>query len=169
MDIMENLSLIVAVTRNSCIGIDNSLPWKQREDMKFFKKTTVGKAVIMGRKTFDSIGHKPLLNRLNIVISDRLSDETEEGIIVANSVEHAIEIASEYGLEPIVIGGASIYDQVLSRVSEIFITVLDTHIDGDSFFPELKMHDWKMELLMYGPADHENEFKYTTYRLVNKI
>jgi dihydrofolate reductase len=165
---MDKISLIVAVSRNSCIGLKNTLPWRQREDMKFFKQSTVDKAVIMGRKTYDSLGGKSLPKRLNIVISDRLKDEEIDNIVVAGSVSEAIKIAQDYGLEPVIIGGASIYEQSIDIVDEILITVLDTELEGDAFFPELPIQDWEREIIMFGPADENNDFKYTTYRLFKK-
>lgn len=136
--------------------------------MKMFKEKTIGKAVIMGRKTFDSLNKKPLPKRLNIVISDRLADENKDGFIVAKNIQDAISIAEDYGLEPIIIGGASIYSQTIDMVNEIYVTVLDTIIEGDTFFPQIKFREWERTILMYGDADDDNQYKYTTYLLTRK-
>jgi dihydrofolate reductase len=140
------VSLIVAVSENGVIGKDNDLIWSLPKDMKFFKDTTMGHHVIMGRKNFESIPHKfrPLLNRTNIVIT-RQSDYKAEGCVVVNSVEESLEIAKQNGeTEPFIIGGGQIYKIALEQnlVDRIYLTRIHHTFAGDTFFPELNS-DWE--------------------------
>ena len=139
------VSLIVAVSENGVIGKDNDLIWHLPKDMKFFKDTTMGHHVIMGRKNFESIPHKfrPLPNRTNIVIT-RQSDYKAEGSIVVNSVEESLEIAKKNGEnEAFIIGGGQIYKLALEAnlIDRIYLTKIHHSFDGDTFFPELNS-DW---------------------------
>ena len=139
------VSLIVAVSQNGVIGKDNDLIWHLPKDMKFFKDTTMGHHVIMGRKNFESIPHKfrPLPNRTNIVIT-RQSDYKAEGSIVVNSVEEALKVAkSNKENEAFIIGGGQIYKIALEKnlVDRIYLTRIHCSFEGDTFFPELNS-DW---------------------------
>ncbi|MDB4837149.1 dihydrofolate reductase [Marinomonas sp.] len=136
------LSLIVAMSTNRTIGINNSLPWHLPNDLKYFKQATMGKPIVMGRKTFESIG-KPLPGRRNIVIS-RDPNYTAEGIDVVDSLEAAIELGESICLidgqeDVMVLGGAQIYQLALEKVDRLYITHVDAEVEGDAFFPEV---DW---------------------------
>ena len=141
------VSLIVAMASNRCIGINNELPWKLPEDLKYFKQVTSGKAIIMGRTTYDSLG-RPLPNRTNIVMT---RDDTWEGPIgtrVVHSLEAALALAeavavSNYQDEVVVIGGAQIYAQLLPQVERMYITEVHTEVAGDAFFPEINTAEWQ--------------------------
>ena len=140
------VSLIVAVSQNGMIGKDNDLIWHLPKDMKFFKDTTLGHHVIMGRKNFESIPHKfrPLPNRTNIVIT-RQSDYKAEDSIVVNSVEEALKVAKSNGEnEAFIIGGGQIYKLALEAnlIDRIYLTKIHHSFDGDTFFPELSS-DWE--------------------------
>ena len=140
------VSLIVAVSENGVIGKDNDLIWHLPNDMKFFKDTTMGHHVIMGRKNFESIPHKfrPLPNRTNIVIT-RQSDYKAEDSIVVNSVEEALKVAkSNRENEAFIIGGGQIYKLALEAnlIDRIYLTRIHHSFDGDTFFPELSS-DWE--------------------------
>jgi len=140
------VSLIVAVSENGVIGKDNDLIWHLPKDMKFFKDTTMGHHVIMGRKNFESIPHKfrPLPNRTNIVIT-RQSDYKAEDSIVVNSVEEALKVAKSNGEnEAFIIGGGQIYKLALEAnlIDRIYLTRIHHSFDGDTFFPELSS-DWE--------------------------
>ncbi|MDA9211192.1 dihydrofolate reductase [Methylophilaceae bacterium] len=137
---MRKISIIVAMSQNSVIGINNQLPWHISEDLKNFKKTTLNHCVIMGRKTYDSIG-KPLNNRRNIVIS-RDSSLKIDGVEVVNSLEKAISMVKE-ALEIFIIGGEQIYSMALSLATHLYITKVDGHFKGDAFFPDLDQKEWK--------------------------
>ena len=139
------ISLIVAVSRNGAIGLNNQLPWYLPEDLKYFKSVTMGKPLIMGRKTFDSIG-RPLPGRANIVLT-RDPQWTSDGVKVVQSVEQALvagEIACEAADvdEIMVIGGEQIYRMTLDLADRIYLTQVDTDVEGDAFFPDIDLNNW---------------------------
>lgn len=129
---MTTLSVIAAVARNGAIGKDNTLLWHLPEDLKFFKRTTLGCPVIMGRKTYDSIG-RPLPGRRNIVIT-RQANWSAPGIETADSLDAALALIHE-APKAFVIGGAQIYAQALPHADEIVLTEVDADFDADTFFP----------------------------------
>ncbi len=133
------LSIIVAVAENNVIGHENSLIWHISEDLKYFKRTTSGHPVIMGRKTFESIG-KPLPNRTNIVIS-RNPDFKPAGCTVVSSLEKALELLNP-NEENFIIGGGSIYREALPLADKLYLTKVYHHYEGDTFFPEIGS-EWK--------------------------
>lgn len=135
------LSIIVAQGLNRAIGKDNKLLWHLPADLKFFKTTTTGHTIIMGRKTFESVG-RPLPNRRNIVIS-RDVDYKMDGIEVYPSIDLALK-ACENEKEVFIVGGASIYEQVLSKVDKIYLTQVEHIFDADTFFPEMNPTEWKL-------------------------
>ena len=139
------ISLIVAVSRNGAIGLNNQLPWYLPEDLKYFKSVTMGKPLIMGRKTFDSIG-RPLPGRANIVLT-RDPQWTSDGVEVVQSVEQALvagEIACEAADvdEIMVIGGEQIYRMTIDLADRIYLTQVDTDVEGDAFFPDIDLNNW---------------------------
>jgi len=139
------ISLIVAVSRNGAIGLNNQLPWYLPEDLKYFKSVTMGKPLIMGRKTFDSIG-RPLPGRANIVLT-RDPQWTSDGVKVVQSVEQALvagEIACEVADvdEIMVIGGEQIYRMTIDLADRIYLTQVDTDVEGDAFFPDIDLNNW---------------------------
>jgi len=141
------ISLIVAHSSNRVIGIDGQLPWHIPDDLKYFKAITIGKPIIMGRKTFDSIG-KPLPGRLNIIITKNI-DLTIEECVVVNNLEAAITEAKNYFKtqdteqeEIFIIGGAQIFKQSMEFVNKIYITEVHAEYAGDVFFDELSDNDW---------------------------
>ena len=139
------ISLIVAVSRNGAIGLNNQLPWYLPEDLKYFKSVTMGKPLIMGRKTFDSIG-RPLPGRANIVLT-RDPQWTSDGVEVVQSVEQAL-VAGEISCEAadvdeiMVIGGEQIYRMTLDLADRIYLTQVDADVEGDAFFPDIDLNDW---------------------------
>jgi len=142
---MVKLSLIVAVADNGVIGKDNGLPWKISSDLKYFKEKTMGKPIIMGRKTFQSIG-RPLPGRVNIVIT-RDKSFAPEGVITALSLEMALDVGKNLALakggdEVMVIGGAQIYDLCLPDADRLYLTRVHGDIVGDTIFPALCADDW---------------------------
>jgi len=147
--------IIAAMTKNRVIGKDNKLPWHISEDLKNFKRLTTGNTVIMGRKTFDSIG-KPLPNRHNVVVSRSVS--VIEGVDVCHSFEEAMEKAKSYGKDIFVIGGGSVYALALPIADKMFISHVKKEYDGDTFFPEFNEADWDVE----SSEDHE-EFELVVY------
>ena len=134
------ISLIAAIGKNNVIGVDNKLPWKLSADLKRFRTITSGKPVIMGRKTFESIGG-PLPNRKNIIIT-RDKNYKADGCVVVHSAEEALHAAGENG-EVMIIGGAEIYRQLLPKADKMYLTVIDGEFDGDAYFPEYSKDEWK--------------------------
>lgn len=134
------LTMIAAVAKNKVIGNKNQLPWRVPEDLKYFKAQTTGHAIVMGKKTFDSTG-KALPNRRNIVVSRTAA--TLEGAEVCGSIDEALARAHETDPEPFVIGGAEIYRLAMPHATRILITEIDQTPEGDAFFPDLDMTEWK--------------------------
>jgi dihydrofolate reductase len=156
------IALIVAMARNRVIGRENGLPWKLSGDLQFFKRTTLGKPVVMGRKTFDSIG-RPLPGRDNIVIS-RNPQWSQPGVHSASSLQSALEtarsLAQQCGaLEVMVIGGAQIYAQALPRASRIYLTEVDAEVEGDATFPSVG-DCWEETGRECYPASERDEYNY---------
>lgn len=135
------LSLIVAMDQNRLIGNRNALPWHLSEDLKRFKAITLGKPIIMGRKTFDSIG-KPLPGRRNIIVS-RNPAVRIEGCETAGNLDGAIALVTEYA-EAIIIGGMQIYQQALPLVDRMYITRIEHQFNGDAWFPSYNEADWNL-------------------------
>lgn len=134
-----SLSIIVAMAHNNVIGADNALPWHLPADLKYFKATTMAKPIIMGRKTYQSIG-RPLPGRRNIVIT---RDQTwfAEGVEVVTSVEEAVNQTKGID-EAMVIGGAQIYGAMLPFVERLYVTEIDKQVVGDTYFPAIDKSDW---------------------------
>lgn len=135
------VSIIVAIAQNGTIGDKNSLLWHIKEDMRFFRTTTSGHAVIMGRKTFESLGSKPLPKRKNIVITR--ADRDFEGAFTAHSLEEAIAM-SEGDEEIFIIGGAQIYAEALSVADRMYITRVERDYEGDTSFPDIDYSKWRL-------------------------
>lgn len=155
--------MIVAMDRNRVIGKGNALPWKLSGDMKFFKQTTMGKPVIMGRKTFESIG-KALPGRANIVVT-RDPDFDAEGIEPVETIEIALKagrtVAAITGTEEVVvIGGSQIYEALLPETTRIYLTEVDMEVGGDAFFPELDA-SWKEVERSEVKTDEKSGVKYS--------
>jgi len=135
------LGLVVAMSDNRCIGADGKLPWHIPEDLKHFKRLTIGHAIIMGRKTFESIG-RPLPKRRNIVVTRRQSLEAPESVEIAHDLPQALGLARQTDPMPMIIGGASIYEAALPQVTTIYLTEVHRHVKGDVHFPDLKPSEW---------------------------
>ena len=135
------VSIIVAIAQNGTIGDKNSLLWHIKEDMRFFRTTTSGHAVIMGRKTFESLGSKPLPKRKNIVITR--ADRDFEGAFTAHSLAEAIAMA-EGDEEIFIIGGAQIYAEALSVADRMYITRVERDYEGDTSFPDIDYSKWRL-------------------------
>jgi len=154
------LSLLVAASENNVIGKDNQLPWHLPNDLKYFKNLTWGMPILMGRKTFESIG-KPLSGRKSIVIT-RNTDWQHEGVDVVHSIEDAILKAESFGVKEIfVIGGAEIFKTSLQKANRIYLTRIHHHFDGDVYFPEVSEQDWQLASSRFVEADEKNAFNHT--------
>ncbi|WP_411391492.1 dihydrofolate reductase [Pseudomonas sp. MPB23] len=150
------LSLIAALGENRVIGVDNSMPWHLPGDFKYFKATTLGKPIIMGRKTWDSLG-RPLPGRLNLVVS-RQTDLALEGAEVFPSLEAAVERADawarEHGADELMlIGGAQLYAQGLAQADRLYLTRVALSPEGDAWFPEFAANQWKLVSNVENPAE----------------
>ncbi len=134
------ISAVVAASENGVIGRDGGLPWHVSSDMKLFKQITLGKPIIMGRRTWDSLPRKPLPDRRNIVIS-RQADYTADGAELAGSVEEALALCAGEA-EVSIIGGGQVYAEAMIRTDRIYLTRIHMAVDGDTFLPDLKDSEW---------------------------
>ncbi len=154
------ISLIAAVAENGVIGREGGLPWRIAEDLQFFKATTLGKPVIMGRKTYDSIG-KPLPGRLNIVLT-RDSAWRALGVTTARDLDAALRIAKQSGAdEAMIIGGAAVYEAALPIAERIYLTQVHREFDGDTLFPFLDPQVWAETGRRDKSAGSDAPFDYT--------
>jgi dihydrofolate reductase len=155
---------IVAAAENGVIGEAGEIPWYLQEDFKFFKKTTLGHHIIMGRKTFDSIG-KPLPKRRNIVLT-RNPFFLAAGVLATDDLTEALQIAETEGAEQVfIIGGGTIYEQSLPLCDAIYYTEVATTVSGDTFFPKLDPETWTKTPLFSHQADEKNDFDFTVFLL----
>src|SRR5271170_3928754 len=152
------VSLIVAMAQNGVIGRDNALPWRLPEDLKRFKAFTLGKTILMGRKTYESIG-RPLPGRANLVLT-RDRNWIAAGVTVVHSVEQALTQAAP-GKELVVIGGAEIYRLVLPFARRIYLTHVHADVPGDTFFPDFDSTQWAYVECRAHPADDQHAFPLT--------
>lgn len=154
------INIVVAVSENQVIGKDNQLLWHLPNDMKFFKNTTWGMPVIMGRKTFESLG-KALTGRTNIVVTAN-ADWHAPGVIVVNSLQAALKAAEATdALEAYIIGGGEIYRQSLPFCHRVYLTRVHKVIDGDTFFPVLSTDEWALHSRLDFPADEKHAYPYS--------
>ncbi|MBL4826604.1 MAG: dihydrofolate reductase [Spongiibacteraceae bacterium] len=158
------IAIIVAMARNRVIGCDNQLPWHLPNDLKFFKARTMGKPIVMGRKTFESIG-RPLPGRSNIVVT---RDDTfgAEGVSIAHSAHDALRLARQIAdadgvTEIMVIGGAQLYTAMLPEVDRLYLTQVHAEVPGDALFPVLDWKQWSQVSREDHLADGRNNFNYS--------
>ncbi|NOZ80131.1 MAG: dihydrofolate reductase [DPANN group archaeon] len=137
------LNIIAAMDEEGLIGKDNGLPWHLSSDLKHFKKTTRGKAIIMGRKTFLSLGSKPLPDRMNIVISRNPGKEKD--VVWATTIEEAIKKAEQHHKDIFVIGGRSVYEQFIPLADKLYISHVEGHHEGNVHFPSYDRSAWEVE------------------------
>lgn len=153
------ISIIVAASENNVIGINNMLPWRLPTDLKYFKSTTLGKPIVMGRKTFESLG-KPLPGRPNIVIT-RQKEFQPEGAYVVGSVEEGIEKAKSFGGDELFItGGSQIFEQAWPLVERIYLTRVYAVVHGDAFFPQLDGAEFELVTDERHEADEKNQYSF---------
>jgi len=157
------LTIIAAIANNNVLGKDNQLIWHLPADLKRFKQTTSGHAVIMGRKTFDSLG-KALPNRTNIIVT-RNKNYSATGCIMAHSLTEAITLAKADD-NPFILGGAEIYKQAIAVADVLDLTFVHHTFEGDAFFPEIDTNIWKETLRQDCKADAKNKYDYSFVRFV---
>lgn len=156
---MPVISLIAAMTEERVIGIENSLPWKLPNDMKWFRQQTMGKPIVMGRKTFESFGAKPLPGRTNIIIT-RDENYMAADCIVAHTIDEALQAAGNVE-EVMIIGGASFYEQMLPQAQRMYLTFVHTQVEGDAWFPEFDKSQWQEVQHEDYQADEKNPFAHS--------
>ena len=148
------LSAIVALSTNNAIGKDNQLPWHLPDDLKFFKRTTMGKPVLMGRKTYESMG-KPLPGRLNIVVSHQKDLQLPEGVLLYNSLDEAIDrLEKEATDEAFIIGGGKIFEETMDQLDRLY-----------AFFPDIDHSHWKIVWEEDHAADEKHKYAFTFQQL----
>lgn len=153
------ISLLVAMDQNRVIGVNNQLPWHLPKDLKFFKEKTTGNTIIMGRKTFESIG-KPLPNRRNVVIT-RSNRKFPDGLEVKKDLSVIYEWNhNQPDVEFFVIGGANIFQQVLPYADRMYITLIEDRFQGDTFFPTFDEKEWELTSKVKGEKDEKNPYDY---------
>lgn len=163
------ISHVVAMSNNWVIGVNNDLPWSLKDDLAHFKKYTTGKIMIMGRKTYESIG-RPLPNRVNYVISSTLKDI--EGVSIFTSLEDAIEAAKIYNLdqdianEIAIIGGGYLFRDSIHSFNKLILTRVDCSIDGDVYYPEIDFNNWELISSNKFLKNRDNQYDFTveTYK-----
>ncbi len=164
------LSIIAAVSENHVIGKDNDLVWHMPADLKFFKETTSGHYIIMGRKTFESFG-KPLKNRTHIIIT-RNEDYSfpDPSVHVVHSLDEALQKArNEVKDEAFVLGGAEIYKQSIDKVDRLYITEIKSSFNGDAYFPHIDKNNWKEVSRVEHQPDERNKYPYAFVRYERRI
>lgn len=159
------LSIIVAMDKKGVIGVNNTLPWRLSSDLKNFKSLTMGKPILMGRKTWESIG-KPLPGRENVVIT-RNPEYHAQGAIVCHSLDEAF---SQFGNQPevCVIGGRDIFSAALNRADRIYLTEVDADVEGDTWFPVFDRNEWREIERQDVAADEKNEYPFSIVTLEKK-
>ncbi|KQN49365.1 dihydrofolate reductase [Serratia sp. Leaf50] len=150
------ISLIAAMAADRVIGMENAMPWHLPADLAWFKRNTLNKPVIMGRKTFESIG-RPLPGRLNIVISSQLG--SHDGVTWVTSVEDALAAAS-HAEEVMIMGGGRVYEQFLQRANRLYLTHIDAEVEGDTHFPDYEPDEWESVFSEFHDADEANSHGY---------
>lgn len=152
------ITIVVAMGKNREIGVDNQLLWHLPKDLKHFKELTSGHPIIMGRKTYESIG-KPLPNRTNIVIS-RKNDWFEEGILIVGSIKEALKFAKKIDENVFVIGGGTIYEQTIDLADQLEVTLVDATLDADTYFPKIEGKIWQKTQETCHEKDEKNQYDF---------
>ena len=158
-------SLVVAMALNRVIGRDNALPWRLPADLAYFKRVTLGHPVVMGRRTYESIG-KPLPGRLNIVVT-RQRDFAAPGCVVVGSLDGAWQAAKDAD-EVCVIGGTSLFEETLPLADAIHLTEVLAEVEGDTYFPSFRRSDWRETEVLRQPADARHAYPFRIVRLERK-
>ena len=165
---MKKISIIVAIAENYAIGCHNKLPWHLPADLKHFKELTTGHAIIMGRKTFESLPNGALPNRKNIVLRSVFSDGITEGYFEASSAENALKIAQSEE-QIFIIGGSSVYGEFLDKADSMYITWIHAEFEADTFFPEIDFSKWKEVSRVNHKADEKNRYDYSFVEYQKKV
>lgn len=160
--------MISAVAENLVIGNKNTIPWHLPADFKYFKETTIGKTIVMGLNTFNSIGGKPLPNRKHIILTNDLNYKiSHPECVIAHSIEEVLELGKNEP-ELMICGGASVYKQFLPLSQKLYITEVHAKPEGDTFFPEIDKNEWKEVKRTDFKADEKNKYDYSFIILERK-
>ena len=157
---MSKISIIAAVADNFAIGKSNNLPWYLPADLKHFKQLTTGHAIVMGKRTFQSLPKGPLPNRKNIVLTSVMSEGVNEGYFEADSLEDALFLC-EHEEQVFIMGGATVYKQCIDKVDYMYITWIHKEFSADTFFPAIDFDKWEEVKHENHDADEQNTFSYT--------
>lgn len=152
------ISFLWAQDQNGLIGRNNDLPWRIPAELKYFKETTMGHAIVMGRKTYESIG-KPLPGRTNIVLT-RDSNYRQEGCLIFHSKEDLLKWSKESNFEVFITGGSEIFRLFMEEADQLYVTKIYETFEGDTYFPELDWSDWTLVSSKKGPKDEKNPYDY---------
>jgi dihydrofolate reductase len=156
------LSLIFARSLNHCIGVEGRIPWRLPDDFKHFKQTTMAKPIIMGRKTYED--HSSALpGRMNIVVTRQKDYSAAEGVYVVESLDAAKELAYKESQEIFVIGGVSFFEQAFEQADKVYETIVEAHIEGDTFLPEFNYDNWHTRLMSHHDADSRHEYAFSIF------
>jgi len=159
--------MISAIAENRVIGNKNSLPWHLPADFKYFKAQTLNKPIVMGLKTFESIGSKPLPNRKNIILNNNPNYKIPENCFLARSIEEALEMTKNED-EVMICGGASVYRQFLPLADRLYLTYIHQNFEGDTLFPEFNINEWKEISREDHEPDEKNKYSYSFVVLERK-
>ncbi len=151
------ISIIVAIADNRAIGLNNKLPWNLPADLAYFKQNTLGKTIVMGQRTFDSIGGKPLPGRKTIILNNDPNYQTPENCQVARSIGELIEMVKDQE-EVMICGGLMVYKQFLPIANRLYITFIHHDFEADTFFPEIDFSAYKEAKRTDRPADNDNPY-----------
>ena len=154
------ISMIAALAKNKAIGKKNALPWYLPADLKHFKAMTTGKTIVMGLNTFKSVGERPLPNRKNVVLTDDKNYVAPPDVVLAHSIDEVLEITKNEP-EVMISGGAMVYKQFLPMAGRLYLTFIDHDFDGDIFFPEFNMGEWKEVSREGHQPDEKNLYNYS--------
>jgi len=157
---MSEISIIAAVADNFAIGKANNLPWHLPADLKHFRQLTTGHAVVMGKRTFESLPKGPLPNRKNIVLTSVMSEGVNEGYFEADSLEDAVYLC-EREEKVFIIGGATVYKQCIDKVNTMYITWIHSTFSADTFFPQINLEDWVEVNREDHDADELNQYSHS--------
>ncbi len=160
------ISFIVAMDCNHVIGFNNQMPWHLPNDLKFFKETTTGHTIVMGRKTFESIG-RILPNRKHIVLTKSNNNFPDE-VEVVQDIESIIQLSESNDEELFVIGGGNIFKQLLPYADKLYVTLINETFEGDVFFPDISMEEWEEVSKEKGIQDERNPYEYYFIQYVRK-
>ena len=152
--------MIAATAENRVIGNKNTIPWHLPADFKYFKETTIGKTIVMGLNTFNSIGGKPLPGRKHIILCNDQNYRAPEDCVVAHSIDEVVEMIKDIP-EAMICGGASVYKQFLPLAQKLYLTYVHATPEGDTYFPEINLAEWNETKRTDCKADEKNKYDYS--------